>query len=184
MNQFLRLHSRILSLLFLLVIACAFGLPGCREGSGGEPPINLDSVLPHVMSVAAAAQFTASFRAQADSLAVKCPTFKDSLQLGFSEAFNSDSYRLLLMQKDSTGAPAAGVRIYYGRGKDGQVKLILVPYDRNGADILNRLISKDEKQVPGVSTAHTESLSVDGAQVIEQGQHCPPICAPPNALNQ
>jgi len=103
---------------------------------------------------------------------------KDSLRMGYSEAFNSDTYRILLQQKDSSGQLAAGIRIYYGLGKDGQVKLVMVPYDQKGNDILHHLVGTDNKPVPGVSPAHTEALSVTDAQAMEQGQLCPTICPP------
>ena len=177
MKKFLRPGSWILPVLFLLVAVCTFTLSGCHGGPV-EPPINEDSVRPHAISIAEAAALTANFRNTVDSLSKKCPQMKDSLRLGYSEAFNSDTYRILLRQKDSTGQLAAGIRIYYGLSKDGQVKLVMVPYDHNGNDILHHLISTDNKPVPGVSPAHTEALSVTDAQAMEQGQLCPTICPP------
>ncbi len=181
MNKMLRPGSWILPALLLLVIVFTFTLSGCG-GGGGEPPINEDSARPHAISIAEAAALTANFRNTVDTLNKKCPEFKDSMQLGYSEAFNSDVFRVLLRQKDSTGRLAAGIRIYYGLGKTGQVQLVMVPYDHNGADILNHLISGDNKPVPGVSPAHTEALVVNGAQAMEMGQHCPTVCPPPNPI--
>lgn len=184
MNKTLRPGSWILPVLLLMVISCTFTLSGCHEGDK-EPLIDKDSVAPHVISIADAARLTAHFRNTADTFNKKCPDFKDSMRFGYSEAFNKDSYRLLLQQKDSTGHKAAGIRIYYGLGKDGLVKLVLVPYDQNGNDILNHLISVDGKPVPGASQAHTESLTVSDAQALEEGQHCPSICPPtPSPLEQ
>jgi hypothetical protein len=177
MNKMLRPGSWILPALLPLVVVFIFTLSGCG-GGGGEPPINEDSARPHAISIADAAALTANFRNTVDTLNKKCPEFKDSMQFGYSEAFNSDVYRVLLRQKDSTGKFAAGIRIYYGLGKTGQVQLVMVPYDQNGNDILNHLISGDNKPVPGVSPAHTEALTVTGAQAMEQGQHCPTVCPP------
>jgi hypothetical protein len=175
MNKSLRPGSWILPVLIMMVIVSLFTLSGCRGGAE-EPPINEDSVKPHVISITEAAQLTANFRNTVDTFNKKCPPFKDSLKFGYSEAFNSDSYRLLLKQKDSSGRKAAGIRIYYGLDKNGQVKMVLVPYDSSGNDILNHLISVDGKPVPGVSQAHTESLTVSSAQAVEQGQLCPTYC--------
>lgn len=177
MKKFLRPGSWILPVLFLLVAVCTFTLSGCHGGST-EPPINEDSVRPHAISIAEAAALTANFRNTVDSLSKRCPQIKDSLRLGYSEAFNSDTYRILLQQKDSTGQLAAGIRIYYGLDKYGQVKLVMVPYDQKGNDILHHLISVENKPVPGVSPAHTEALTVSDAQAMEQGQLCPTLCPP------
>jgi hypothetical protein len=137
-----------------------------------------------VISLATAIKFTTDFRNTVDSFNKKCPGFKDSLQMGYSEAFNSDSYRLLLHQKDSLGRPAAGIRIYYGLSKDdGRVRFVMVPYDVDGNDILKHLISTDEKPGTGDTTKKVRSLTVDGAQALEQGQHCPTICPPSSPLN-
>jgi hypothetical protein len=129
-----------------------------------------------------AIQFTKDFRRAIDTFNVKCPGFKDSMQFGHSEAFNADSYALLLAQKDSAGRPAAGIRIYYGLGKDGQTRLVLVPYDVNGNDILHHLISVDSSKAPA-GAAKTEALSVDDPQAVEMGQHCPPTCPPSSPLD-
>ena len=182
MNKFLRPVFRALPGLIGLLAVSTLTLTGCGGGPA-EPPINMDSVKTHAISIKVAAELTANFRAGIDSLNSKCPQFKDSLQFGYSEAFNADTYRILLQQKDSTGAPAAGVRIYYGRGKTGLIQMVLVPYDRFGNDILHHLVSTDEHPVPGVTPAKTESLTVDGAQAMEEGQHCPTICPPTSPLN-
>src|SRR5882762_6233940 len=152
MNKFQR-PGRTLPVLLLLIALATFTLTGCGGGSGGEPPINEDSVKPHVITLETAIKFTTDFRNSVDSFNKKCPGFKDSFQLGYSEAFNSDSYRLLLHQKDSLGRPAAGIRVYYGLSKDdGKFRLIMVPYDVDGKDILKHLISVDEKPETGDTT--------------------------------
>jgi len=187
MNQFTR-PGRTLPVLLLLIAAVTFTftLSGCDGGHGGEPPINEDSVKPHVISLATAIKYTTDYRNMVDTFNAKCPGFKDSLKMGYSEAFNSDSYRLLLRQKDSLGRPAAGVRIYFGLTKDnGHVNFILVPYDVNGNDILHRLIGTDEKPEgeAGDTTKKVRSLTVGGAQALEVGQMCPPNCPPSSPLN-
>lgn len=184
MNKFLRPGFWLLPALFLLAIVTFFNLTGCRGGSGGPSLINMDSVKPHIIPLSLAIDYAARFRAINDTFDKKCPGFADDMQFGHSEAFNKSVYQLLLEQKDSNGVKAAGIRIYYGLGKEGQVKLILVPYDTSGKDILHRLdVSTDEKQVPGVSPIHTESLIVSDAQAAEVGQHCPPVCPPGSPLD-
>lgn len=177
MNKSLRPGSRTLPVVFLLLVVGTFTFSGCR-GTCAEVPINEDSVRPHAISIAEAAMLTANFRNSTDTFNKRCPQFRDSMRFGFSEAFNSDTYRILLHQKDSSGQLAAGIRIYYGLDRSGQVKLVMVPFDQKGNDILHHLISVENKPVPGVSPAHTEALTVTGAQAMEQGQLCPTLCPP------
>jgi len=171
--------------LFSLIALSTLLLSGCGERpGGGEPPINEDSVKPHIIPIQLAAAYTKDFRANIDSFNLKCPTFKDQMKFGYAEAFPTDLYRLLLKQKDSTGTIAAGIRIYYGRdGATGQIKMVLVPYDKNGNDIINKLISKDEKQLPGVSPeAKTATATTSDGQAGEQGQLCPTLCSTSSPL--
>jgi len=173
--------GRTLPVLFLLIAVVTFTISGCCGHGGGEPPINEDSVKTHVIPLSMAIELTRNFRASIDTFNTHCPGFKDSMQFGYSEAFNSDSYRLLLKQKDSSGRPAAGIRIYYGRGATGRIQLVMVPYDVNGNDILNHLVGVDEK--PSSDSTKVRSLTVGGAQALEEGQHCPYVCPPSSPLN-
>ena len=182
MNKFMRPGSLTLPA-FLLIASFAFTLFSCgdHDHDHGRPPYNEDSVKNHVIPLGLAIQYTKEFRKAIDSFNKKCPGFKDSMQFGHSEAFNADSYQLLLSQKDSAGRPAAGVRIYYGLGRDGQIKLVLVPYDVNGNDILHHLISADSTKTPA-GGAKTQALT-DDPQTVETGQHCPPTCPPSSPLS-
>ncbi|MBN9382385.1 MAG: hypothetical protein J0H74_16570 [Chitinophagaceae bacterium] len=187
MSNFLR-PGRTLPVLLLLVGVATFTfmLSGCGGGGEKEPPINEDSVTPHVIPLSLAVDYTKNFRSAVDTFNVKCPGFKDSFKMGHAEAFNSDSYRLLLKQTDSLGRKAAGIRIYYGLSKDdGRVRFVMVPYDVNGNDILKHLISTDEKPGTGDTTKKVRALTVGagGAQALEQGQFCPPNCSPTSPLN-
>jgi hypothetical protein len=168
---------------FLLIASFAFTLISCGGGDQdhGRPLYNEDSVKNHVISLGEAIQLTKDFRRHIDTFNTKCPGFKDSMQFGYSEAFNADSYQLLLSQKDSAGRLAAGVRIYYGLGKDGQIKLVLVPYDVDGKDILHHLISSDSTKTPA-GAAKATGVTASDAQALEQGQHCPPTCPPGSPL--
>jgi len=189
MNKFSRPGRTLPVLLLIASISVTLFSCGGGHGSDGEPTAYEDSVKPHVISLATAIKYTTDFRNQVDTFNVHCPGFKDSFKMGYSEAFNSDSYRLLLRQKDSLGRPAAGIRIYYGLSKDdGRVRFVMVPYDVNGNDILKHLISMDEK--PDSTAAKerkvesaTGPTAPGGAQALEQGQFCPPNCPPHSPLN-
>ena len=172
MKKFLKFRRLLFSCFLILLIAGSASLAGCK-GSGGYPPINLDSARPHVIPIQRAIAYTADYQATLESFGRKCPGLKDSLQFGKAESFNRDALNLLLIQKDSAGRLAAGVRIYYGLDKKGLVKLVLVPYDVNGNDIIKELIV-GEKPQPGPSAAAVTD-PVTG-QTVEEGQRCPTAC--------
>ncbi|WP_298738525.1 hypothetical protein [uncultured Chitinophaga sp.] len=100
------------------------------------------------------------------------------LQLPAAESFNRDAFAALL------NAPGAqGIRIYYGRGSRGEVRLILVPTDANGKDIITELVTADPDvkrdaaiHVPGIQSATAGARRIQ-KQVMENGQRCdPPPC--------
>ncbi len=172
-----------LSLAVLVTATIVFGLSGCQPTPAPVPPstINLDSVKPHVIPIAQAIRWTGRFRNRVDSLRKNCKDFKDSLWLPRAEAFNSDLIGLLLSQKDSTGTIAVGIRVYYGLDEKGVCRMIIVPYDKNNNDIINRLVVADDKGVPGVSSAKVaESSEQSGGQAGETGQQCPTVCSSGN----
>lgn len=160
----------------ILGLSLLLSLSGCQPTPAPAPPINLDSAKAHIIPIAQARQWTARFRATNDSLRKKCQQFKDSLWMPRAEAFNSDIIALLLSQKDSTGAPAAGIRVYYGLDDKYVCRMIIVPYDKNNNDIINHLTVADDKPVPGVTEKVAES-NQGGGQAGETGQQCPTVCS-------
>lgn len=179
MNNHLNSRKIIFPALVVLIIASLSSLSGCKEGDkgdgGGESQtINYDSVKPHLLPIAEAIKYTAAFRHVMDSFHVS----KQDTLFPKAEAFNSDALAILLQQKDSSGALAAGVRIYYGRLPDGKIHMILVPYDSKGNDMITPLTAAKpkEKDVPGVSSPKAEALIAPPGQTIEQGQWCPTMC--------
>ena len=96
------------------------------------------------------------------------PELKVQLGLPLSESFNRDAIAALLNAKDSSGNLAAGVRVYFGQGVDGQTRLVLVPYDGRGNDIITRLSQGD-------------AASAVGGEAVEDGKTCPPTCSADSA---
>lgn len=98
------------------------------------------------------------------------------LRLPDEESFNRDIFALLLNQKDSKGAVAQGIRIYLGRDESGEVRLILVPVDAEGKNILNQMLPDEKGEVkavsiPGVSSA-TAAPPAGKEEGGEKGGHC------------
>lgn len=134
---------------------------------------------------------------------------KQIFDLPKAESFDVNAIALLLKQKD-----AEGIRIYYGvesdKGKN-LVRLILVPIDKNGKDIIVPLIKRkrrgevtgtlpeqdeddeDQEQDEAQQTASEKESSEQDtaafgaesdAEVVNSGQRCPDVCDPHSVLNK
>ena len=137
-------------------------------------PVNEDSVRRHIMPIETAIEYTKRFRSTRDTFYNRVPSLQKAMDLGQAEAFNRDAIAILLNQMDQSGHSAAGLRIYYGLDKDGLTRMILVPYDEKGNDIINTLITEKTVSIPGVSAAYATG---GPGQTIEQGQRCPTVCS-------
>ena len=80
-----------------------------------------------------------------------------------AELFNRDMIALLLNQEG-----ADGIRVYYGEDEKGQIKLVLLPVDKNGNDIM--FSGTSALSIPGISGAYAQG----GYQAGENGQGCVP----------
>jgi hypothetical protein len=184
MNHFLNRTSRLIPAFITFALVSTLGITGCRPGPCERLMVE-DSVKAHIIPLQEAIDYTSRFRATVDTLDSKCPEFARTFKVGHAESFNKYSYDFLLGQKDSLGRPAAGIRIYYGIDSTHTLKLVMVPYDENGNDILHHLASVGEKPAPGATSTQTEALIVNNAQAFEVGQLCPPVCPPSSSpLNE
>jgi hypothetical protein len=95
---------------------------------------------------------------------------KKSFNLSNAETFNRDMIALLLNQEG-----ADGIRIYFGEDDKGNVKLVLLPVDKAGHDIINNLSGTAAISIPGISAAYADG---GGNQAGENGQVCPPCTIP------
>jgi hypothetical protein len=153
---------------------------GCKQpGAAGNIPVNEDSVRGHILPIDQAQAYTKYFRDTRDTFYNQMPAMRSALNFGQAEAFNKDAIAVLLNQKDASGNMAAGIRIYYGLDKSGQVRMVLVPYDSKGNDIINQLIGEKAVHVPGISSAYADN---SGGQTIENGQRCPVVCSSTGGL--
>ena len=89
-----------------------------------------------------------------------------------AETFSRDAIILLLNQPG-----ADGIRLYYGKDKEGKVRLVLLPVTKEGKDIYNRLIAQkpasDTIAKPS-DTTQPATPEFEQAETIENGQICPP----------
>jgi len=165
----------------IIAVVCLFlsVVSGCGphhgDGGGGDnPKINQDTLRNHVIPISLAIQFTKSFREALDSNYHINAKAIDSLRLSRAEEFPSDIFYDLLAQTNPKQGSAKGIRIYLGRDPNGQLRMILVPVDSLGNDIINHLV--DSKSNGAAGRPHVESLQVNDGQGFEAGQQCPTVC--------
>jgi len=177
-NRFAYAAALLASVLFA---ACQ--QPPDNKG-GKDIPFDTTRAWVHAINIDTAAQLTRNFRAARERLRKLVGSTRNNLdsilQLPSAEAFNRDAIAVLLNQED-----AQGIRIYYGRGSKGEVKLVLVPIDSKGNDIIVTLLDSTGRHsdqavgyIPGISAARAGTRRIAPEQAMENGQRCdPPPCA-------
>lgn len=85
-----------------------------------------------------------------------------------AETFGRDAIALLL---DQPGADS--IRIYYGMDAKGVFRLVLLPVDGKGKDIMREMVGKrNAVHFPGIPAAYAKDG--DSYEAVETGQTCPP----------
>jgi hypothetical protein len=166
------------ALLIAVVCLILSGVSGCGphhdDGDHGKPTINEDSLRNHVIPISLAIQYTKAFRAVLDENYRLNPKAIDSLHFDHAEEFPADVFNDLLAQSNPKQGKAVGIRIYLGRDPNGQLRMILIPVDSKGNDIINHLVDLKGKATPGAP--HAEALQVNDGQGFEIGTVCPTQC--------
>lgn len=154
-------------------------LASCENDKGGKIPFNEERARQQIIPVAQGSQYSLNFVKIRDSVLPR--VISDSSFLGqrfnlpIAETFNRDAIISLL---NAEGAD--GVRVYFGNDEKGLVKLVLMPVDKDGKDIVTQLTgqpagSKVAGQARVASTTDGES--------VENGQRPPPPYTGLNAGN-
>jgi hypothetical protein len=152
---------------FVLLLVAGLTLVGCSDG--GKIPVDREQAQVHIISEGQARTYVNSFKQGRLELArhLTDSTFlRDTFNLPDAEMFNRHAIALLLNQEG-----AEGVRIYLGRDSKGQIRLVLLPVDKNGKNIVGKLFATTA-YIPGVSSAYAD----ENGEAIENGQRCPTMC--------
>lgn len=139
----------------------------------GKIPLDEQKASLHIIPGPQGKEYIHSFQEASIELSrqIKDSSFLDKqFQLPIAEAFNRDAIAALL---NATGAQ--GIRIYLGRDKVGQIRLVLVPITKEGNDIYTKLINKRDAPASGA----TAGAATPESQVVEVGQRCPTLCDTP-----
>lgn len=156
------LHLTILSAGLIALTSCA--------GGGGGIPVDEKLARAHIIPIKEAKAYTNSFEEGRSDLAKKIGDtmyLVDTFNLPNAEMFNRHAIALLLNQEG-----AEGIRIYFGRDAKGQVRLVLLPVDKEGKNIIRKLIPNSTVSIPGISSAY----AAEEGEAIENGQRCPTMC--------
>jgi len=149
------------------LIAVCFILTGCYRK---KILVDETRARQQLIPIDQAKQYQKSFVSSHDALAKLASDtsfLKKHLILPNAESFNRDMIALLLNQEG-----ADGIRIYYGEDSSGQIRLVLLPVDKNGNDIITNLSGNTSAiSIPGISGAYAQQ---GGGQAGENGQSCPP----------
>ena len=154
-------------LALVLLLAAGLTLVGCSDG--GKIPVDRTQAQVHIISEAQARSYVNSFkqaRVELGRRVTDSTYLRDTFNLPDAETFNRHAIALLLNQDG-----AEGVRIYLGRDNKGQIRLVLLPVDKDGKNIVRRFFATTA-YIPGVSSAYADE---DG-EAIENGQRCPTMC--------
>jgi hypothetical protein len=136
----------------------------------GDIPLDKRRAFEHVISIEEARTLRQGFLAGRKELQAKLGgNYLDSaFNMPDGETFNRHAIAAILNAK---GADA--LRIYLGKDDKGQIRMVLLPVDAEGKDILTTLVTREKAMnVPGVPSAKAGSMD----QAMESGQRCPPLC--------
>src|SRR5215213_9287558 len=147
--------------LTILILITGLALAGCSDG---KIPVDVEQARGNVIPVSQAKAYTQSFARGRQELAFRLADsnyLPRNFNLPDGEMFNRHAIALLLNQEG-----AEGVRIYLGRDDKGQVRLVLVPVDKSGKNIIGKLITSSNAYIPGVASAYAQ----EEGEAIENGQ--------------
>ena len=152
-----------------LIISSALALYSCNGGEkGGDIPVDKERAKVHIIPIKTADAYRDIYGKTKAALygQVRDSAFLDrEFDLPVAEMFNRDAIALLLNQKG-----ADGIRIYFGRDEKGQVRLVLLPVDKNGKDIRVKLLDGGLTQKAGATPPDNDG------DAVEAGQRCPTVC--------
>ena len=164
------MKARKFSLAALCIIAFSFILSGCYRN---QIPLDEKRASQQVIPIEQAKAFQQKFlesRRETERFLTDSAIQKKKLVFANAETFNRDIIALLLNQKG-----ADSIRIYFGANEKGEVKLVLLPVDKDGHDIVTTLSANfTALKVPGISSANAGT----GGQAGEAGTGCPPCTIP------
>jgi hypothetical protein len=164
------MKTPVLRLIMLFSLA-ALAFAGCnQESPGGGIPIDRERAKTHIITEKQARALIGRYKESRLRVNDTTNFLRDTSSLPHAESFNRHAIALLLNQEG-----AEGIRIYFGRDEKGEVHLVLLPIDKDGKNIVRRLLGGRQAYIPGVKSANAQYEDGDG-EAVENGQRCPHDC--------
>jgi hypothetical protein len=160
------MKTKSISLACTILVAACLILSGCyRKEIRFDEKRAREELIPIEQARVLQQKFIAS-RQELARLVSDSSFLKKSFKLSNAETFNRDMIAVLLNQDG-----ADGIRVYFGEDADGQIKLVLLPVDKEGHDIVTTLLANTTAlHIPGIAPAYADG----GGQAGENGQGCQP----------
>ena len=147
----------------------------CRNKGGGKIPFDEERARQQIIPLKQGSQYSLNFVNLRDSVLPKLIRDSSFLEQRFNlpiaETFNRDAIIALL---NADGAD--GVRIYFGNDDKGLVRLVLMPVDKEGNDIVTKLTGT----VGDKAASQVSKVAGKDGESVENGQRPPP---PSSGLN-
>jgi hypothetical protein len=159
-------HSH--SILLLAIVTLIFS--SCKEVKGGKIPFDEAKAREQIIPVRQGSEYSLNFVKLRDSVLPR--VISDSLFLGqrfnlpIAETFNRDAI-IALLNADG----AQGVRVYFGNDDKGLVRLVLMPVDKDGKDIVTQLTGQPAGGKLGAQAKLSTTME---GESVENGQRPPP----------
>lgn len=169
------MKSSISSSRYLLFFAMLLIVYTSCNDKSGKIPFNEERARQQIIPVTQGSQYSVNFVNLRDSVLPKL--IRDSLfleqkfNLPIAETFNRDAIIALL---NADGAD--GIRIYFGNDDKGLVRLVLMPVDKGGNDIVTKLTGTPGDNVAGQAS----KVAGEDGESVENGQRPPPPASPLN----
>lgn len=167
----------LLSRCAIPLLLTALLIAGCkdREPGDGKIPFDRKKALEHIIPVSLGSQYSKNFVGLRDTILPRVILDSSFLprrfNLPIAETFNRDAIIALLNADGATG-----VRVYFGNDEKGLVRLVLMPVDKEGKDIITTLV---EDSTANRNSSQSKAAAFTEGQSVENGQRPPP---PYNAL--
>lgn len=160
--------STLRAISFITLVTILF--TSCKETPTGKIPFNEAKAREQIIPLKQGSMYSQNFVTLRDSVlpsVIRDSSFLEkSFSLPIAETFNRDAI-IALLNADG----AQGVRVYFGNDEKGLVRLVLMPVDKDGKDIVTQLTGQSTDRAAAQAS---QSRTAATGESVENGQRPPP----------
>ncbi len=165
-----RTFSRVIATASCIILITLYGCNDEKRENGGRDnqrgiPYDTARAKRSIIPLELAASYQEGFirsRAELGRQIKDTAYLTRNFNLPNAETFSRDAIILLLNQPG-----ADGIRLYYGKDKEGKVRLVLLPVTKDGKDIYNNLIAQKPASDTIANPSDTTQPSAPGLEQAE-----------------